>query len=157
MQTATHHRKSRTLAGYVILMCLPVVGGGCAGLSDREGIEDILLHQSVAWNAGDIDSFMEPYWHSDDLTFSSSGETTRGWDATLKRYKQRYPDRRAMGTLSFSDLDIEILSRDVALVLGKWHLKRADGNIGGIFSLVFQRIDGQWVIRHDHTSRFDTN
>ena len=144
-----------TFPGYLLLACLAIVGGGCAGPSNQECIKDILSRQSVAWNAGDIDTFMEPYWHSDDLTFSASGETTRGWDATLQRYKHRYPDRRAMGTLHFSELDIALLSRDVALVLGKWHLARDDGNIGGGFSLVFQRIDGQWVIRHDHTSRLD--
>lgn len=151
--TTSHRFRLSALPGYIILGCLPIVG--CAERSNQERIENILLRQSVAWNAGDIDVFMEPYWHSDDLTFTASGETTRGWDATLERYKQRYPDRRAMGTLDFSDLDIEILSHDVALVLGKWHLTRDDGDIGGGFSLVFQRIDGRWVIRHDHTSRFD--
>ena len=155
MRITHDHYPLRRLAGLVASVSLSVCHAGCAGRSDQRRIEDVLLRQSAAWNAGDIVSFMTPYWHSDELTFSSAGETTRGWQATLNRYKQRYPDRRAMGTLRFADLEITLLSRDVALVLGTWHLARDDGDIGGGFSLVFQRMGGKWVIRHDHTSRRD--
>lgn len=128
---------------------------GCAVSRPRVSLGDAIsttLHdQAAAWNDGDIERFMEPYWHSDELTFSSSGEVTRGWQATLARYRLRYPDRDAMGRLTFSGLDVMPLNSDAALVLGRWRLDRAEP-VGGAFSLVFRRIDGHWVIIHDHTS-----
>jgi beta-aspartyl-peptidase (threonine type) len=116
-------------------------------------IRQVLQAQQEAWNAGDIDQFMEHYWRSDDLTFSSSGKLTRSWTATLENYKVRYPSRSDMGTLDFQDLEVRSLGTEAALVLGNWHLSREAGDVGGNFSVIFQRVDGKWVIIHDHTSR----
>ncbi len=115
-------------------------------------LEAILQEQAAAWNRGDIDAFMEHYWKSDDLTFSSGGKTTRGWQTTKDGYKQRYPTRERMGFLIFDRLEAFPLADSAALVLGHWHLDRS-GPVGGNFSLVFRKIGGQWVIVHDHTSR----
>lgn len=114
-------------------------------------IPRMLERQAQAWNAGDIDAFMVPYWHSPDLTFSSGGKVTRGWQATRDRYNQRYPTREAMGRLTFSDIEVTQPGADVALVLGRWRLERAEP-IGGGFSLVLRKVNGSWVIVHDHTS-----
>ena len=118
-----------------------------------KALKEILDIQAKAWNAGDIDAFMEYYWKSDDLTFSSSGNTTRGWEATRANYRRRYPTRDAMGQTEFSEIEVFPLGDSAALVLGRWHLKREPGDIGGNFSVVFRRIDGRWLIIHDHTSR----
>jgi ketosteroid isomerase-like protein len=56
-----------------------------------------------------------------------------------------------MGKLTFSDLEVYPLGRDAAYVLGRWHLDRVAGPIGGNFTLVLRREDG-WRIVHDHTS-----
>jgi ketosteroid isomerase-like protein len=116
-------------------------------------IEGILSLQAGAWNSGDIDRFMQHYWKSDELTFSSGGRTTRGWETTKENYKQRYPTRERMGTLSFGAIEITPLGDSAALVLGRWHLEREPTPVGGNFSLVFRRLDGAWVIVHDHTSQ----
>ena len=115
-------------------------------------IKAILTKQANAWNGGDIDEFMEHYWKSDKLTFSSGGKTTRGWQTTKDNYKERYPTRERMGKLSFAELEVTALSNEAALVLGRWHLEREPEPIGGNFSLVFRRIDDRWLIVHDHTS-----
>ena len=133
---------------YVMIVC-----GGCGTSAEADRITDVLHRQARAWNNGDVVSFMAHYLKSDELTFSSGGQTVRGWQATLDRYRRRYPDRAAMGELRFSDLEITVLSRDAALVLGRWHLHRDDGDVGGNFSLVFVKSGGRWLIRHDHTSR----
>jgi beta-aspartyl-peptidase (threonine type) len=115
-------------------------------------IADVLGQQAAAWNAGDIGAFMRPYWHSPDLTFSSGGRVTRGWEPTLESYRKRYPTRATMGHLTFSNLEITELGGNAALVLGRWRLEREEP-IGGTFTLVWRRLDGRWVIVHDHTSR----
>ena len=115
-------------------------------------IRAVLQAQKEAWNAGDIDQFMEYYWKSDALTFSSGGKTTRGWQGTLKNYKKRYPTRDEMGKLDFNGLEVINLGDDAALVLGQWRLARKSDKLEGNFSLVFRRIDRNWIIIHDHTS-----
>jgi len=119
-------------------------------------IEAVLAIHAEAWNRGDIDSFMKYYWNSDELTFSSGGETTRGWTNTRDNYRKRYPTRELMGQLRFSQLEITLLGDSAALVLGRWRLTRETSPVAGNFSLVLRRIDGQWLIIHDHTSRVST-
>jgi uncharacterized protein (TIGR02246 family) len=120
--------------------------------SDREAITAVLNAQQAAWNRGDVDAFLVGYWHSQELTFSGSSGVSRGWDGVLARYKKNYPDRAAMGQLDFSELEFRFLGPAAALVLGRWHLKRERDDIGGVFSLVWQRFPEGWKIIHDHTS-----
>ena len=126
--------------------------GSEEGAGERATITKILEAQQNNWNQGNVDAFLEGYWHSPDLTFSGSGGIARGWDGVLARYKKNYPDRAAMGQLDFSGLEFRFLGRDAALVLGHWHLARTQGDIGGVFSLVWQRFPEGWRIIHDHTS-----
>jgi uncharacterized protein (TIGR02246 family) len=119
---------------------------------DRQAISAVLNAQQTAWNRGDVDAFLVGYWRSPNLTFSGSSGVARGWDGVLTRYKKNYPDRAAMGQLDFSDLEFRFLGPDAALVLGRWHLKRETDDLGGVFTLVWQRFPEGWKIIHDHTS-----
>lgn len=115
-------------------------------------IKTVLSAQAEAWNQGDLEKFMETYWKSEKLTFSSGGTTTRGWQATLDRYKKNYTPEK-MGKLHFTDLEVTILETKTALVLGNWHLNVEDGSKSdGNFSLVVTQINGKWKIIHDHSS-----
>jgi ketosteroid isomerase-like protein len=120
----------------------------------RAEVDSVLRAQEDAWNRGDVDSFMEHYWNSDALTFSSEGKTTRGWTATLNRYRERYPTPEKMGQVKFSNLEITPLGDSAALVLGQWNLERETEPLSGNFSLVLRKFDDRWLIVHDHTSRF---
>jgi uncharacterized protein (TIGR02246 family) len=136
---------------------LSLLAGSNAGpieerATDRDAITAVLAAQQAAWNRGDVDAFLQGYWRSPELTFSGSSGVARGWDGVLARYKKNYPDRAAMGQLDFSELEFRFLGPDAALVLGHWHLKREKDELGGVFSLVWQRFPGGWKIIHDHTS-----
>jgi|SRR5216683_1976850 len=120
--------------------------------SDRAAITQALTDQQAAWNRADIDTFLQTYWRSPDVTFSGTSGIIRSWDAVLARYKKSYADREAMGQLQFSALEFRFLGPNAALVLGHWHLTRTKGDIGGVFSLVWQRFPEGWRIIHDHTS-----
>jgi uncharacterized protein (TIGR02246 family) len=122
-------------------------------VESNSAIEAVLNTQQEAWNRGDIDAFMEHYWKSGDLTFSSGGEMTRGWNETLARYRERYSTPEKMGRLTLSDFEITPLGESAALVLGEWRVERDDEPLAGNFSLVLRKLDGRWVIVHDHTSR----
>lgn len=116
------------------------------------GIKKTLESQSAAWTAGDIDRFMEDYWPSRELRFASGGTVKRGWQTTLDRYKSRYPDRDTMGALSFTDLEVDVISEADALVFGRWTLSRAQDAPTGLFTLHMKKFDQEWKIVSDHTS-----
>ena len=140
----------------MVTVLIAQIFAGLALVDDAgSALRSLLMQQADAWNRGDIDAFMEHYWKSDDLTFSAGGQTTRGWQRTKENYQRRYPTREKMGRLTFSDLEITPLGDSAALVLGRWQLQRDDAPVGGNFSLVCRKIDGQWVIVHDHTSKVE--
>jgi len=110
--------------------------------------------QVTAWNAGKLEEFMDGYWRSPDLTFFSGGRKLSGWDATIERYRKTYQSEgREMGKLEFSDLDIQQLGPNAAVVRGRWELTLSDGKKpGGLYTLIFRRFKQGWKIVHDHTS-----
>lgn len=126
---------------------------GEARRSTKAAIADVLDTQVEAWNRGDLETFMEGYWNSPDLVFTSGGRVQRGWQTTLDRYRAAYGERtETMGRLMFTDLEVHELERESAWVLGRWRLETDAETRGGVFSLVFRRIDGRWLIAHDHTT-----
>lgn len=119
---------------------------------DELSIRTILATQTSEWNKGNLESFMKGYWESDSLTFIGKSGITYGWKKTLDNYKKGYPDTAAMGKLNFELVTVKRLSKDYFFVVGKWHLTRSIGNIGGAYTLLFRKIKNQWVIVTDHSS-----
>jgi uncharacterized protein (TIGR02246 family) len=116
-------------------------------------IRALLQAQQEAWNRGDIDGFMKGYARADSTVFVSDDQVTRGWQTVRNRYKLKYPSRAKMGKLRFSELEIQRLGDDAAVVLGRWILKRAtNDNPHGLFTLVLRRTAEGWRIVQDHTS-----
>mgnify|MGYP006278134879 FL=1 len=140
-----------TLLSFVLL---PATGGAQEALvrEDSLAIAEAMDRQESAWNRGDLDAFMETYWKSDNLQFIGANGPTYGWQATLDNYRRRYPDRAAMGRLSFSILRMDQRSATVVSLIGKFHLRRRIGDLEGYFLLIWQKIEGQWRIVADHTS-----
>ena len=115
-------------------------------------IQSVLTAQQDAWNRGDIDAFMNGYARSASTVFISEDEVRRGWETVRGRYQVKYSDRAKMGTLSFSEIEVTMLSPDAAVVLGRWRLKRANDEPQGRFTLILKRQPEGWRIVHDHTS-----
>jgi len=115
-------------------------------------IRAVLDAQAAAWNRGDIEGYMNGYDRSPNTEFVGGDGITRGWQEVLDRYKKRYDTREKMGTLTFSDLEITMLSKNAALVLGRWRLKRASDEPHGTFTLLFRKKKNGWKIVHDHSS-----
>ncbi|MBP9102776.1 MAG: DUF4440 domain-containing protein [Chitinophagaceae bacterium] len=119
---------------------------------DEKEIRSILATQTAAWNRGDIDQFMNGYWENDSLMFIGKSGVTYGWTNTLNNYKKGYPDTAAMGQLIFNLIQVKKLSKKYYHVTGKWFLKRSIGDVGGHYTLLFQKINDRWVIISDHSS-----
>jgi ketosteroid isomerase-like protein len=142
-----------TLLGAILVTASGKPGAPKLSDTDRAAILAVLTTQKNDWNKGDIRGFMAGYWNSTELTFAGTRGFTRGWQPVMERYEKSYADKAAMGTLDFQELELRSLGPDAALVLGKWHLQRQAGDIGGIFTLVLQRFPEGWRIVHDHTTQ----
>ena len=115
-------------------------------------VRGVLNAQRDAWNRGDLEGYMDGYDRSPDTEFVGGDTITRGWQTVLERYQKKYNSREKMGVLTFSEIEINVLSKDAALVLGRWRLKRASDEPHGTFSLLFRRKKAGWRIVHDHSS-----
>ena len=132
---------------------------GLALTSADSDIRAVLTAQQDAWNRGDLDGFMAGYWDSEELRFASGDTLTSGFKATKDRYFKRYKaDGKEMGTLTFSDVTVEVVTPDFALVRGRWRLKYANAadEPHGLYTLTLKRFDGGWKITTDHTSAAET-
>lgn len=112
----------------------------------------VLDSQSSCWNRGDIEGFMQGYWHSDSLKFIGKSGLRYGWQQTLDAYKKGYPDKAAMGSLHFGIININTVAKGLYQVVGTWQVNSSKGELKGVFSLLFKKIEGKWLIIVDHTS-----
>lgn len=135
------------------LSCFLAVSGFAqnSGKATQE-IKAVMDKQISAWNAGDIEGFMQGYWKSENLIFVSGDSVTKGWQQTTDRYKKNYNTREKMGILTFSDIEVNILSKDSAVVLGRWKVAHPPKDDQGRFTLIFRKFKDGWKIIHDHTS-----
>jgi ketosteroid isomerase-like protein len=113
-----------------------------------------VLNKSVRdWNRGDLNAFATSYKNSPGILFI--GRTIQhGYAEMLARYKNIYPTREKMGTLSFSQLETQPLDEHFATVTGHFHLQRTlagGGNADGYFLLVMERTPEGWKIVRDDT------
>ena len=136
----------------MLLLALLVFISIQAQTKEERRIRTAMNEQMTAWNAGNMNRYMNTYWKSDSLMFIGKSGVTYGWDNTLKNYQKGYPDTAAMGKLDFELINLKRLSGRYYSVVGKWHLKRTAGDLKGAFTLIFEKIKNRWVIVQDHSS-----
>ena len=135
-----------------IAACSPATSPGDASIDTAAAVRALLARQIADWNNGDVAAFMDGYWRDDAVRFASGGDVKRGWNRVLGDYERRYPDRAAMGRLQTAGVEVTELGPDSALVFGQWVVSANETDYCGLFTLVVRRIDGRWVVIHDHTS-----
>ena len=118
-------------------------------------IKKVLEQQKKCWNNGDIDGFMQGYWKSKDLVFTSlKYKTTYGWEETLRRYQESYPTKSSMGELEFKIIKVNLTSKNTAKIEGKWKLIK-EKNPNGVFWLDLKKFDENWLIIKDSTISYE--
>jgi beta-aspartyl-peptidase (threonine type) len=146
-------RTSVILPFSVFFVTFPLSAQQPGTSQSKIAIRKVLDDQVIAWNKGDLRGFMEGYWQSPDLSFFSGKNKTKGWQATLDRYRKKYQgEGKEMGKLKFSELEVAFLGESHALVRGRWQLALAKENPSGLFTLIFRKVPAGWRIIHDHTS-----
>lgn len=127
-------------------------------LNEINTIKKILSSQQECWNNGDIDGFMQGYWNSEKLVFTSlNHKPAYGWKNTLERYKNSYPTKSSMGELRFEILNLKLISKTTATLKGKWELIRQNDHPNGLFWLDIEKFDNNWLITKDSTVSFKIN
>ena len=117
-----------------------------------DAIKKMLTTQQECWNNGDIDGFMEGYWNSEELIFTSAEHIPAyGWQNTLERYKNSYPTKESMGKFKFDISDVKLTSKKTAILNGEWELIRKNDNPKGEFWLNLKKFDERWLITKDST------
>jgi uncharacterized protein (TIGR02246 family) len=117
----------------------------------------MMTDSANAWNRGDLPAFASCYEDSPQTTFMGREIVRGGSQAILERYRKSYPNREAMGTLTFSEIEVRPLAAGLALVTGKFELKRTAAGGGaawGRYTLIVRQARGEWKIIHDHSSTY---
>ncbi|SFG63809.1 YybH family protein [Pedobacter insulae] len=136
----------------ILLFLIVTVSVHAQKVSDKQAILNVLEKQRSDWNKGDVKAYMQGYWKSDSLLFVGKNGPTYGWQKTLENYEKGYPDKAAMGFLTFGIKKVNLIAKDQAFVLGSWHLKREKDEPKGYFTLLLRKIDGIWKVVVDHSS-----
>ncbi|SER75353.1 YybH family protein [Pedobacter rhizosphaerae] len=137
---------------FLVILLFTCLNGFAQSKKDKQAILDLLEQQRTDWNKGNIEAYMQGYAKTDSLLFVGKSGPTYGWQKTLDNYKRGYPDKAAMGFLTFGIKKVDFLSKETALVLGSWHLKREKDEPQGYFTLILKKIAGEWKVVVDHSS-----
>ncbi|GJM28890.1 MAG: hypothetical protein DHS20C17_15250 [Cyclobacteriaceae bacterium] len=135
-----------------IVIVMAVLNTTIQAQNPEDIMKDVMQSQQDCWNSGNLECSMKGYWDSDSLVFVSSSRVYYGYDKTLERYRNTYPNQEAMGTLEFTIISLQSLSDASYYMIGKFHLEREIGNLEGHFTLLWRKINNQWLIVSDHSS-----
>jgi ketosteroid isomerase-like protein len=137
-----------------MLFILPSVLFAQRATPEAQAIRAVLDKQVADWNRGDLETFATGYKNSPDILFIGS-KISRGYAQMLDTYRKNYGTREKMGTLNFSELEVQPLDEQFATVTGHFHLERTaagGGNSDGHFLLVFEKMPEGWKVVRDDTT-----
>jgi uncharacterized protein (TIGR02246 family) len=129
----------------------------CAGLvmAQTDELVNAMRAAETAWNRGDLETFVRDYDDAPETTFMGRDVTRGNRQAILDRYRRGYPTKEKMGVLSYSEMQVRMVTDGVAIMTGRFALKRdasSGGDASGRFTLVWKKTPAGWKIIHDHTS-----
>jgi hypothetical protein len=98
-------------------------------------VNQVLDYQLKGWNEGNIDQFMEGYIKDSSVRFITDKKVKTSWQEITDSYKKGYPNKEAMGKLSFHRDEIRWVNRSayIAQVIGRWEViqKHKEGEVKG--------------------------
>jgi len=142
-----------------LLACLVTLG--CAQTLAQDNPEaDVataILTLEISWNSGDMAAYLAQYQQDDTLSLTFGNTVVKGWKAMDSLFRASYPDPIAMGRFILDQVDVRMLSDDIAVAFGNFTHFFPHETVKGGFSHVLKRNDqGAWIIQHERTSRGET-
>ena len=102
-----------------------------------------------AWNAGDVDGFLDGYYDSDSVRYVGGETVIRGKNNIVQHFRSR----GATGTLSLVHFEVDFISPEDAICFGQYHVVDDEEEIHeGYFTAHVRRIGDSWKIVSDHSS-----
>jgi hypothetical protein len=117
----------------------------------------VLDYQLKGWNDANIDVFMSGYIKDSSVRFITDKKVKTSWQEITDSYKKGYPDKDAMGKLTFHRDEIRWVNESayIAQVIGRWEViqehKPAHDTLSGRYSLIFVGTPEGPKIQIDHT------
>jgi ketosteroid isomerase-like protein len=122
---------------------------GIPARNPEDIVRGVIAANAAAWNEGNLDAYMGGYANSAGLLMIVDAAVTTGWQPVRKLYEKDIAASGEMGRLSFDNLDIKMTSDDVATVVGRYSLGRANKAYQGVMTLLMKQVDGRWRIVQD--------
>jgi uncharacterized protein (TIGR02246 family) len=121
--------------------------------SARTEIITTMERSAQSWNRGDLTAFVSDYDSLQAPTFIGKNKVTRGRPAIREIYAPRFAPGGMRDSLSFENIEVDLLAPDAANVIAFYRLTRGDSTTSrGPTSLVMRKRGGGWKITHDHSS-----
>jgi ketosteroid isomerase-like protein len=116
-------------------------------------IDAMLVSSASAWNAGDLEGFLDDYLDDRGTTFMAGGHPREGFAWIRDNYAPRFAPGASRDSLRFEGLRARSLGADHAVATARYVLHRGDSvTSSGPFTLVLTRTPAGWKIIHDHTN-----
>jgi uncharacterized protein (TIGR02246 family) len=121
--------------------------------SARDEILMMMTRSAAAWNRGDLHAFVSDYDSVQAATFIGRDGVIRGRAAIREQYAPRFAPGGQRDSLSFENIEVDLLAPDAANVIAYYRLMRGDSTTArGPTSLVMRKRGNRWKITHDHSS-----
>ena len=134
----------------LFIFCSATINANAAYADSTVKLMNIMTTMSSLWNKGERRAFVDYYKHSDATIYVSS-HLVKGYEDIEKEYAKNYPNNQAMGTLATSNLEIQFVTPELAIMTGNWKLaKKNAATKQGIFTLLWQQTEDGWKIILDH-------
>ena len=113
----------------------------------------MLASSADAWNAGNLDGFVDDYLDDSATTFMSRGRPQRGFAWIRENYAPYFAPDAVRDSLRFEELRARSLGAEHAFATARYVLHRGDSvTSSGPFTLILARTAAGWKIIHDHTN-----
>lgn len=144
------------LAAAVLALACAFAGPAHGG-ADEDAVEAVIRGLQSDWNAADMTAYLDAYGKGDDMRLVYGKTWLAGWDAVNRMFREAWPDERRMGKFTIDEMEVRLLTDDVAVATGRFEHIFPHETIRGAFTHVLEKTaDGAWEIEHEHTSRGET-
>lgn len=155
------------LIAVILAFCLYVIPSVNAASAEEEVLQ-VMTNFHKAFSTGDVELMSSLHSHSQKITKFTPSKggafLTQGWQAVEAGWKDTLRPEYPSGTYnnSLSNPQVTMLGDDAAVITGYFIMTinppaATEQSINQIRqTLVVQKVDGKWLIVHEHASLFPT-
>ena len=117
----------------------------------------VVLHQIDAWNAHDIEAYLNTFENSPSMVAVEDGAVITGWQDLHEKWLRAFHDRDVMGRAAASRVRIKMTGLDTAFVLSHYTISfgQSPHVVVGVDSSTMRRTNGVWHVIYAHTTSIE--